>query len=99
MRSAATPPAPPELAAELSHPLSGRRIRLFTDAPGLQLYTGGQLDGERGKGGAVYGRFGGLALESQIWPDAINHAAFPSPILRPGEEYQHSLVVQLSCDG
>jgi len=91
-RPVAAPPSPPELAAVLSHPGSGRRMELYTDAPGVQLYTGGFLDGEPGKGGAVYVTHGGLCLETQDWPDAINHAGFPSPVLRPGERYAHTMV-------
>ena len=32
-----------------------------------------------------YGPFAGFCLETQIWPDAVNHANFPEAILRPGE--------------
>ena len=96
MRDASTPPFPPSLAAELTHPASGRRLRLWTDAPGLQVYTGGYLDGVPGKNGALYDQYGGMALETQIFPDAVNRPGrFPSPILRPGERYQHTMLVQL----
>ena len=97
MRPAATPPAPASLAAEVVHPGSGRCMRLYTDAPGLQLYVGGFLRAEPGKGGAVYEQHGGMCLESDLFPDAINEAAagFPSPILRPGEAYVHTMVTQL----
>lgn len=43
----------PQLAAVLAHKVTGRTMRLLTNAPGLQLYTGNFLDGVRGKGGAV----------------------------------------------
>ena len=95
MRSATTTPrCPPSIAAELFHQASGRCMRLFTDAPGVQLYAGGFLDNERGKAGAVYQRHGGICLETQIFPDAINQPGFPSPILRPGERYVHTMVTQ-----
>jgi aldose 1-epimerase len=97
-RGAAQLPHPPELAAELRHAASGRAMRLFTDAPAVQLYVGGFLDGERGKDGAVYAQHGGLCLETQIHPDAVNQPGFPSPILRPGEEYAHTMVTQLLND-
>ena len=69
-------------------------MELFSDAPGVQLYTGGFLAGEPGKGGAVYQQHGGLCLETQDFPDAVNQAAhgFPSPVLRPGERYSQTMV-------
>ena len=60
-------------------------MRLFTDAPGVQLYVGGFLSEEPGKGGAVYCQHGGLCLETQLFLDAINQPGFPSPALRLGE--------------
>ena len=52
---------------------------------GMQLYTSGWLTERRGKGGAVYGAAHGVRLETQHFPNAVNCAAFPSPILRRGE--------------
>jgi aldose 1-epimerase len=74
-------------------------MRLHTDAPGCQLYVGGFLDGERGKGGAVYPQHGGFCLETQLFPDGVNQAqaGFPSPVLRPGEQYVHTMVTQLTA--
>ena len=97
-RAGAQPPSAPELAAELRHPASDRRMRLFTDAPGVQLYVGGFLSEEPGKGGAVYPQHGGLCLETQLFPDAVNQPGFPSPVLRPGEEYVHTMVTLLDVE-
>ena len=97
MRAASTPPEAPSLAAELYHAGSGRHMRLFTDAPGVQLYVGGFLDAEPGKGGAVYPQHGGMCLETQNFPDAVNRpGVFPSPVLREGEEYVHTMVTQFA---
>ena len=80
----------PGLAAILYDPSSGRGLRVFTTAPGVQLYSGNFLDGTvRGKGGARYQKYGGICLETQGFPDAINHKNFPSIVFRPGEEYCH----------
>jgi aldose 1-epimerase len=97
LRAAAAPPAPLFLAAEVSHPPSGRAMALWTDAPGCQLYMGGFLDNEPGKGGAVYPQHGGFCLETQIFPDAVNQPGFPSPVLKPGEEYVHTMVTQFTA--
>ena len=65
---------------------SGLRMRVWTDRPGVQFYTGNYLPaGLRGKDGTVYGPRAALCLETQAWPDAPNHAGFPSIVLRAGE--------------
>ena len=55
------------------HPSSGRVVKMFTDQPGVQFYTGNGLDGISGKGGVIYHKFGAFCLEAQNYPDAINH--------------------------
>ncbi|GBF97855.1 aldose 1-epimerase [Raphidocelis subcapitata] len=84
----------PRLAAEVTEPTRGIRLRVLTTAPGMQFYTGGFLSSELpgGKGGARYGRFGGFAMETQAFPDSINQPNFPSVVLQPGEEYNHELI-------
>ena len=74
--------------AELTHPATGRGMTIFTDQPGLQLYSGNHLGNEApGKGGAPYPRYSGIALETQHWPDAPNQPSFPSTILLPGDVF------------
>ena len=77
----------PRPVARLSEPTSGRTLTIESDAPGLQVYTGHHLAGVPGKGGRTYGPYAGLCLESQGFPDAVHHAAFPSVVLRPGERF------------
>lgn len=73
-------------AATLSAPKSGVAMELWTTEPGLQLYGGHLLDVPApGIGGAPYGRYGGLCLEPQRFPDGPNKPHFPACILRPGE--------------
>ncbi|MFT7600216.1 MAG: aldose 1-epimerase [Acidimicrobiales bacterium] len=68
-----------EVAAVVTEALSGRRMTVTTNQPGLQLYTGQYLDP----------RHPGLCLESQKLPDSPNRPDFDSPVLRPGELYDH----------
>jgi aldose 1-epimerase len=76
--------------AELADPASGRRLRLRTSQPGLQLYTGNLLDGTiEGKGGRRYERHAALCIEPQHFPDSPNRPDFPGVILRPGQTYSH----------
>jgi aldose 1-epimerase len=77
------------LAAVLEHPSSGRCLEVYTNQPGVQIYTGNFLNGIPGKQGAVYDQHSSIALETQNYPDAIHHDNFPNCILRPGDVYNH----------
>uniref|UniRef100_A0A8C3S8M4 Aldose 1-epimerase n=1 Tax=Chelydra serpentina TaxID=8475 RepID=A0A8C3S8M4_CHESE len=77
--------------ARAHHPPSGRTMEVYTTQPGIQFYTGNFLDGSlEGKGGSVYPKHSAFCLETQNWPDAVNKPRFPSALLRPGEEYNHT---------
>jgi aldose 1-epimerase len=69
-------------AARLHDPVSGRTLEAWTTEPGLQLLT--RLTGSGGKSA----RQGHLCLETQHFPDSVNHPHFPSTILRPGETFR-----------
>ncbi len=76
---------------EAVDPSSGRRMRLATTEPGVQLYTGAHFDGTPGKSGARYRRFAGFAVETQRFPDSPNRPHFPVADLRPGQIYCHQM--------
>ena len=80
------------VAAVLLDPVSERKMTVYTDLPGMQFYTGNALDVREGKGGASYGPHAGLCLETQLFPDAVNIPAFPSPVLRAGELYEYTTI-------
>ena len=76
------------LAAEVYSPNSGRVMKVYTDQPGVQFYTGNFLNGKLvGKEGAVYGRRSAFCLETQHFPDSPNKPTFPSTILQPGDQF------------
>ncbi|MEZ4660326.1 MAG: hypothetical protein R2911_22430 [Caldilineaceae bacterium] len=80
-------------AATVSEPTSGRRMEVSTTQPGVQFYCGNMMPEKIvGKGGNVYPRRGGLCLETQNFPNAVNQPGFPSPVLRPGEGYAQTTV-------
>lgn len=84
-------------ALTLAEPTSGRVLEVFTDQPGVQLYTGSHWDGsEKGKSGLPIVKWGGLAIETQKFPDSPNHPDFPSTLLKAGEEYVHKCVYAFS---
>jgi aldose 1-epimerase len=81
-----------QLAAKVSAPISGRTMEVLTTEPGVQFYTGNFLDGsEKGKG-SVYGHRSGFCLETQHFPDSPNQPAFPSTVLKPGQQFQSTTV-------
>jgi aldose 1-epimerase len=84
-------------AAILYEKSSGRMMKVFTDQPGLQLYTANFLDGSlTGKSGRPYARQSALCLETQHFPDSPNQPQFPNTILRPSETYQSRTIYQFS---
>ena len=80
--------------ATLTEPVSGREVQVWSDQVGLQFYSGNFFNGKgTGKWGKAMNFREGLALETQYFPDAINHDALaPVPVLRPGETY-HQLCI------
>lgn len=74
--------------AELTSDNSGITMEVFTDRPGLQIYTANYVNNETGKHGVVYGENDGICFETQCFPNAINQKNFPSPICRKGEEFK-----------
>lgn len=81
------------------HEDTGRRIEVSTTEPGLQIYTAGTFPERlRGKAGAVYGKFSGVALEPQLYPDAPNIPHFPSARLEPGELREQVMRIEFSTN-
>ncbi|GJE74436.1 aldose epimerase family protein [Methylorubrum suomiense] len=84
-------------AARCTHPASGRRLDIATTQPGLQLYTGNNLDGTLvGPSGQTYRSGDGVCFETQGFPDAPNQPGFPSAILRPGQRFVSSTTYRFS---
>ena len=80
-------------AAMASSDQTGITMQVDTTLPGIQLYTANFInEGCIGKGNCTYGPRHAFCLETQYYPDAINHANFPSPILKAGELYTHETV-------
>jgi aldose 1-epimerase len=73
-------------AAMVYEPTSGRTLTVTTTQPGVQFYSGNFLDGTKsGKFGVSYGKYAGLCLETQHFPDAPNHPKFATTLLKPGQ--------------
>lgn len=88
-----------KIAAEVIDDNSGRKLEVYTTKPGVQFYTGNFLsENEIGKGGVKYNERQGLCLETQYFPDSINHENFPSVILKADEEYNHTTIYKLKVE-
>lgn len=81
-------------AAVLKDPKSGRIMRVFTDLPGIQLYTDNWVVEAPGKEGMVYNQRNGLCLETQDYPDSIHHDNFPDVVYGPDREYNTTTIYQ-----
>lgn len=86
-------------AARLVSPLSGIVLEVYTNEPGIQLYTGNFLDGSiRGKGGIAYGKYAAVCLETQHYPDSPNKPQWPSVVVRAGETYISRCIFKFSVE-
>jgi aldose 1-epimerase len=90
------PGAPGELilAAEACAPGGERSMRIFTTQPAIQFYTGNFLDGALEGKGRVFTFRSAFCLETQHYPDTPHHPEFPSTLLRPGEDFHETTVLQ-----
>jgi aldose 1-epimerase len=86
------------LAATARDPASGRTMEVSTDQPGIQLYSSNDFDGTlAGKGGVIFALRSAFCLETQHFPDSVNHPGFPSTLLRPGEIYRSTTIYRFSA--
>ena len=88
------------LAARVTDPKSGRVMEVWSNEPGLHVYSGNFLEGKQprdvGKGGALYAFRTGFCLEPSRFPDAPNKPSFPSTVLNPGEWYSGKTIHKFS---
>ena len=80
-----------QVAASIYSPETGILMEVFTDEPGIQVYSGNFLDGTAvGKKGITYNQHAAICLETQKYPDSPNKAGlegWPNAYLNPGETY------------
>ncbi len=87
---------PDQPAASLSAP-NGLRLKLTTDQPCLQLYSGAHLrHAAQPLPGQLHDAFSGLCLEPQGFPNAINTPGFPSVLITPDHPYSQCLRVRIA---
>lgn len=83
-------------AARLTSPQSGITLEVYTNEPGIQVYTGNFLDGSiQGKKGITYNQRASVCLETQHYPDSPNKPQWPSVILEARQTYQQRMYLQV----
>lgn len=87
------------MAAKLTSPKSGISVEVYTDEPGIQVYSGNFLDGTlSGKKGIKYNQRASVCLETQHFPDSPNKPEWPSTILEPGQTYRSHCVYKFTAE-
>ena len=86
------------LFAKAVEPASGRVMEVFSDLPGVQLYTFNSVDGLIGKDGKPMKPHTAFCLETQFYPDSPNHDSFPFDTLKPGEPFTSRTVYRFSVE-
>jgi aldose 1-epimerase len=84
------------LAARVTGSRSGRSLEILTTQPGIQFYSGNQLNGSVCGRGGLYRQSAGLAIEPTSFPNAVNQPSFPSTLLRPGHVYRQTTLYRFS---
>ena len=86
-----------KVAATVYSPQTGIFLEVYTNEPGLQVYTGNFLNGtDTGKYDAVYNKRNAICLETQKFPDSPNKSGWVSPFLKPGEKYSSRCIYKFS---
>ncbi|KAH8307000.1 hypothetical protein KR044_003137 [Drosophila immigrans] len=93
------------LVAKLVHKPSGRAMEVYTNQPGMQFYTANNLPDEEngdlpiiGKECTHYRKHGSFCVETEKFPNAMNHPEFPSIFLQPGEKYCHEVIYKFNVE-
>lgn len=87
------------LAAVATDPVSGRRLEVYTDMCGVQLYTGNFLDGtNKGKQNVPIIKHAGFCLETQYYPDTPNHPDFPQCTFEAGRVFESETVFKFTVE-
>lgn len=88
-----------QVAARLTSPVSGITLEVYTDEPGIQVYSGNFLDGTvKGKKGIVYNQRAAICLETQHYPDSPNKPEWPSVLLEPGKTYRSHCIFKFTVN-
>lgn len=83
-------------AAVLQSKESGIRMTCFTDQPGLQIFVASDSSPMAGKYGEAYPAWSSICMETQHYPDSINHENFPSVVLKANDSFRSKTLYHFS---
>ncbi len=81
-----------EKVAEVSEDSTGRTMEVYTDLPGMQLYTGNFIEKEDGKENTTYTKRTGVCFETQFFPNSVNVPSFDSCVVKAGETFTSTTI-------
>lgn len=84
-----------KLGATLQSKDNEIKLFVYTTLPGIQIYTGNNIEDGKGKNNTNYKKYSGICLETQYFPDSINIDKFASPILRKGKTYKSNTIYKV----
>ena len=87
-----------EKIASVVDPVGGSAMDVYTDQPGVQLFTAPDFSYMTGKGGVQYGIGSSFCLETQHFADAMNHENFPSIVLQAGEVFSSETIYRFRVE-
>jgi aldose 1-epimerase len=88
-----------QLAAKATCTATGISVEVYTNEPGIQVYTGNFLNGKvNGKHGIAYNKRTAVCLETQHYPDSPNQSQFPSVVLEPGQTYHSECIYKFTVE-
>ena len=82
--------------AEVTEKESGRTMEVYTDLPGMQLYSGNFIENEKGKDGQTYTKRTGICFETQFFPNSINVKSFTPCVIKAGETFESETMYKFS---
>lgn len=85
-------------AAKAYCPASGRCMEVFSDMPGIQLYTFNRAQPWKGKDGKRFKNHTAFCLETQFFPDSVHHPEFPFEMLQPGIAKESTTIYRFSVE-
>ena len=86
-------------AGEIYDAANGRRMLVFTDLPGIQIYTSNSFaPGIRANGGVEMKPYHAVCMETQFYPDSVNRPEFPYANLKPGKPYHSTTIYKFAVD-
>ncbi len=83
-------------AGELYDQASGRLMMVFTDLPGIQVYTDNFQSDETLSGGMVHRAHHAVCMETQFFPDSVHRPEFPYENLKPGKRFKSTTTYKFS---